>query len=96
MEDWPKKCVNCTHSYTTQDLGDLEYKCRCRKGCNFKEVKQREGFINDYPDEENGTYRIEFWHVGGTFFRREVADGSKAKRISEKDYISALEYHYNA
>lgn len=40
MPDWLKKCMSCTHAYTTQNE-DLEIKCRCRSGCNFKQAKGR-------------------------------------------------------
>ena len=38
MPEWLKKCLKCTHAYTTQYDED-ELKCRCRKGCNFKEFQ---------------------------------------------------------
>jgi hypothetical protein len=37
---WLKKCMECVHVYTTKN-DDTEIKCRCRKGCNFKEAKRR-------------------------------------------------------
>lgn len=40
MPEWLRKCISCTHSYTTQNE-DLEVKCRCRNGCNFKQAKDR-------------------------------------------------------
>lgn len=36
IPDWLKKCLTCKHAYQTQD-NDLEWKCRCRNGCNYKE-----------------------------------------------------------
>lgn len=44
MPDWLKKCLSCAHSYTTQD-NDLEIKCRCRKGCNYKAYKNKENKV---------------------------------------------------
>ena len=38
MPEWLMKCMSCTHVYTTQN-DDMEIKCRCRKGCNFKQAK---------------------------------------------------------
>lgn len=38
MPEWLKKCICCTHAYSTQS-DDMEIKCRCRKGCNFKQAK---------------------------------------------------------
>lgn len=38
IPEWLKKCISCTHGYTTQD-DDMEVKCRCRNGCNFKQRK---------------------------------------------------------
>ena len=40
MPEWLKKCTSCTHTYTTRDE-DMEIKCRCRNGCNFKQAKDR-------------------------------------------------------
>lgn len=40
MPEWLIKCMSCTHAYTTKDE-DMEIKCRCRKGCNFKQAKNR-------------------------------------------------------
>ena len=33
MPEWLKKCMTCTHVYTTKED---EVNCRCRKGCNYK------------------------------------------------------------
>lgn len=38
---WLKKCIICAHVYTTKN-DDTEIKCRCRKGCNFKEAKRQD------------------------------------------------------
>lgn len=38
--EWLKKCLSCTHSYTTKN-DDLEIKCHCRKGCNYKPIKKQ-------------------------------------------------------
>lgn len=40
MPEWMVKCMSCIHAYTTKGE-DLEIKCRCRKGCNFKQEKNR-------------------------------------------------------
>lgn len=40
MPEWLIKCISCTHAYTTKNE-DLEIKCRCRTGCNFKQAKDR-------------------------------------------------------
>lgn len=40
MPEWLIKCMSCTHAYTTKD-DDLEVKCRCRNGCDFKQAKDR-------------------------------------------------------
>lgn len=39
MSEWLKKCLSCTHSYTIKN-DDLELKCRCKKGCNYKPIKK--------------------------------------------------------
>lgn len=39
MPEWLKKCLRCTHAYMTKDE-DIEIKCRCKNGCNFKESKK--------------------------------------------------------
>ena len=40
MPDWLKQCMSCTHAYTTKNE-DLEVKCRCKNGCNYKQAKDR-------------------------------------------------------
>ena len=40
IPDWAIKCMSCTHAYTTRS-DDMEIKCRCKKGCNFKQAKDR-------------------------------------------------------
>ena len=45
IPEWLKKCISCTHDYTTQD-DDMEVKCRCRNGCNFKQRKDRPVYKN--------------------------------------------------
>lgn len=37
---WLIQCMSCTHAYTTKN-DDLEIKCRCKKGCSFKQAKDR-------------------------------------------------------
>ena len=38
VEFWVEKCMRCVHCYIVKDDAD-ELRCRCRNGCNFKEVK---------------------------------------------------------
>jgi len=39
--EWLKKCMQCAHVYTTK--GDAEeIRCRCKKGCNFKQIKSNQ------------------------------------------------------
>lgn len=40
MPEWLRKCMSCTHAYTTRNE-DLEIKCKLRAGCNFKQAKGR-------------------------------------------------------
>ena len=37
-ELWVEKCMKCVHCYQIKNDAD-ELRCRCRNGCNFKEVK---------------------------------------------------------
>lgn len=39
MPEWLKKCISCTHAYTTKN-DDGEIKCRCKE-CHFKQSKDR-------------------------------------------------------
>lgn len=43
VEFWVEKCMRCVHCYIVKDDAD-ELRCRCRNGCNFKEVKTNNGF----------------------------------------------------
>jgi len=37
-ELWVEKCMKCVYCYQIKNDAD-ELRCRCRNGCNFKEVK---------------------------------------------------------
>lgn len=37
-----EKCMKCVHCYQTKNDAD-ELRCRCRNGCNFKEVTTNNG-----------------------------------------------------
>ena len=39
-DGWVDKCMRCVHCYQVQSDAD-ELRCRCRKGCNFKEMEAR-------------------------------------------------------
>ena len=40
-ESWVEKCMRCVHCYTVKNDAD-ELRCRCRNGCNFKEVRMND------------------------------------------------------
>lgn len=45
IEPWVEKCMKCVHCYQIKADAD-ELRCRCRNGCNFKEVKNNNGCSN--------------------------------------------------
>ena len=45
VEPWVEKCMKCVHCYQVKNDAD-ELRCRCRKGCNFKEVRTNNGCSN--------------------------------------------------
>lgn len=51
-EPWVEKCRKCTHVYYRKNDADT-MRCRCRKGCNFKEYKPKKSVNNlKFTDEK--------------------------------------------
>ena len=55
-------------------------------------------FINTYYDENGVDFLTANWILNGRFYRRyfdKTNGAGKIKRVSEREYISEYEYHYN-
>ena len=53
MEEWVKRCLECTHSYKKQDDADTIY-CRLKKGCKFDRAITQRDVVTDI----DGIYSI--------------------------------------